>query len=223
MNQAKMKKNKILIVDDDQLNSKALAQRLERRGFSIQLLEEPSRVLDILKQEVFDLVMLDIVMPGVDGLSLLKQIRNTFTAEQLPVIMVTAVNDSIDISDAFEWGANDYITKPVNIDAAVARVKGQLNVADLQQMNIKLQEAQAVAALVITYHHEINNPLAVLKSSFQSLVSEHEELNGPGVERIFQALDRIKGTLQTIKEFAEKNDIDFEPYAQTSKMLRIKK
>ena len=76
--------------------------------------------------ERFDLVLLDIMMPGLDGIEVLKRIRLRHSPLALPVIMVTAKNESEDVVESLELGANDYICKPVSLPVALARVEVQI-------------------------------------------------------------------------------------------------
>ncbi len=83
--------------------------------------------IDLIEQGPFDLVLLDVMMPGIDGMETLKRIRSRKSASTLPVIMVTAKSESDNIVDALEQGANDYVTKPVDFAVALARVNTQLS------------------------------------------------------------------------------------------------
>ena len=83
--------------------------------------------IDLIEKSPFDLVLLDVMMPGIDGMETLKRIRSRKSASALPVIMVTAKSESDNIVDALEQGANDYVTKPVDFAVALARVNTQLS------------------------------------------------------------------------------------------------
>ena len=88
--------------------------------------ETGSAALDLIAQEEFDLVLLDIMMPGPSGIEVLQQIRASHSPDILPVIMITAKAGSTDVVEALELGANDYITKPVDFSVAFARAQTQL-------------------------------------------------------------------------------------------------
>jgi diguanylate cyclase (GGDEF)-like protein len=83
--------------------------------------------IELIDKESFDLVLLDVMMPGMDGIETLKRIRSQNSASELPVIMVTAKSESTNIVDALELGANDYVTKPVDFAVALARVNTQIS------------------------------------------------------------------------------------------------
>ena len=115
--------NRILIVDDDQKLQKLLKEYLEINGFRVLGLPEGSQVLETIRKESPDLVILDIMLPGKDGLEILKDIRRDFT---LPVIMLTAKGEDTDRIVGLELGGDDYLTKPFNPRELLARIKAVL-------------------------------------------------------------------------------------------------
>jgi diguanylate cyclase (GGDEF)-like protein len=118
---------RLLIVDDISDNRSILKRRFERRGFDVTEAESGLVAIDLIEKFPFDLVLLDVMMPEIDGMETLKRIRSRRSASDLPVIMVTAKSESDNIVDALEQGANDYVTKPVDFAVALARVNTQLS------------------------------------------------------------------------------------------------
>ena len=117
----------ILVVDDNEDNRDMLSRRLNRRGYQSVVVDSGEAALEYIQthQDVA-LVLLDIMMPGIDGIETLKRLRKTYSRNQLPVLMVTAKAQSDDMVRAFELGANDYITKPIDFAVTLARVETQL-------------------------------------------------------------------------------------------------
>src|SRR6267378_1139843 len=118
---------RLLIVDDISDNRAILTRRFQRRGFDVVEAECGLTAIELIDRESFDLVLLDVMMPGMDGIETLKRIRSRNSASALPVIMVTAKSESGNIVDALELGANDYVTKPVDFAVALARVNTQIS------------------------------------------------------------------------------------------------
>jgi len=118
---------RLLIVDDISDNRTILTRRFQRRGFDVVEAECGLTAIELIDKESFDLVLLDVMMPGMDGIETLKRIRSRNSASELPVIMVTAKSESTNIVDALELGANDYVTKPVDFAVALARVNTQIS------------------------------------------------------------------------------------------------
>jgi diguanylate cyclase (GGDEF)-like protein len=117
---------RLLVVDDIADNRALLSRRFSKRGCVVVEAETGSAALDLIAQEEFDLVLLDIMMPGPSGIEVLQQIRASHSPDILPVIMITAKAGSTDVVEALELGANDYITKPVDFSVAFARAQTQL-------------------------------------------------------------------------------------------------
>lgn len=118
---------RLLIVDDISDNRSILRRRFERRGFDVSEAESGLAAVELIENGLFDLVLLDVMMPGIDGIETLKRIRVKKSSSELPVIMVTAKSESGNIVEALELGANDYVTKPVDFAVALARVNTQIS------------------------------------------------------------------------------------------------
>lgn len=117
---------RILIVDDVADNRAILGRRFQRRGFEIAESDSGLGALEMIEREAFDVVLLDVMMPDINGLEVLKRIRAKHSDVELPVIMVTGKTESQDIVEALSAGANDYITKPVDFAVALLRVSTQI-------------------------------------------------------------------------------------------------
>ncbi len=140
---------RLLIVDDISDNREILSRRFQRRGFDVVEVDSGLKALEMLDREQFDLVLLDVMMPEVDGLEVLRRIRTRKSRSELPVIMVTAKSESDNIVDALALGANDYVTKPVDFAIALARVSAQI-----ERKRAEEEKAGAYAEL-----HETNKQL----------------------------------------------------------------
>src|SRR6187399_685098 len=117
---------RILVVDDDALNRDLLTRRLKARSFQTDTAVNGREALFLIANERFDLVLLDVMMPDMSGIEVLGHLRRRFDAAELPVIMATAKDGSDDMVRALEAGANDYITKPLDMAVVLARVSTQL-------------------------------------------------------------------------------------------------
>jgi diguanylate cyclase (GGDEF)-like protein len=134
-------RHRLLIVDDVSDNRTLLTRRFERRGFEVVEADSGFTAIELIDKEPFDLVLLDVMMPGIDGMETLKRIRSRKSASALPVIMVTAKTGSSHIVDALELGANDYVTKPVDFAVAFARVNTQIGRKRAEQQVLLANEA----------------------------------------------------------------------------------
>jgi CheY-like chemotaxis protein len=123
----------ILVVDDLPANRDLMTRRLERSGFHVVSAASGPEALETLRRQPVDLVLLDIMMPGMTGLDVLKTVRLTRSPASLPVVMVTAKTDSEDVVEALSLGANDYVTKPVDYPVALARIHTHLGIRQAAQ------------------------------------------------------------------------------------------
>jgi sigma-B regulation protein RsbU (phosphoserine phosphatase) len=161
---------RVLVVDDTPANRDMLSRRLERQGFDVESAPDGESALRLISQSCqarpFDLVLLDVMMPGLNGIDVLKALRGRWDPTQLPVIMATAKDASHDIVEALELGANDYVTKPLDFPVVMARVRTQLSLkraveqirelekgleqrnADLHAANVRMQTDLDAAAKV---------------------------------------------------------------------------
>jgi len=141
-----LRPSRLLIVDDNEMNRDMLARRLARKGYVIGLSESAKGLLPRVKEDGIDLVLLDIEMPDVTGLDALKTLRDSYSSIELPIIMVTAKNQSDDIVKALDMGANDYLTKPIDFPVALARISTQLSHKRAQEALRESEERYALAA-----------------------------------------------------------------------------
>lgn len=117
------KKAKILAVDDSFTNNLLLEGILESEGYSIRTAYNASEALEEIDKEIPDLMLLDLMMPYVNGFKLLQKVKENKTTTNIPVIIISAKTDTNDIKKAFELGAIDYIKKPINIQALVDKIE----------------------------------------------------------------------------------------------------
>jgi DNA-binding response OmpR family regulator len=119
-------KPRLLVVDDNVDNRVILARLFQRRNFDVVEVDCGMRALELIAAGSFDTILLDIRMPDMSGLDVLRTIRSRHSPDCLPVIMVTGNNQNSDIVEALELGANDYVSKPVAFAVALARVRAQV-------------------------------------------------------------------------------------------------
>ena len=127
--------NRILVVDDNEMNRELLVRRLERQGHDVMTAEDGAVALEILDSHRIDLVLLDIMMPNVDGYQVLKKMQADEFLSTLPVIMITAIDEVDSAVKCIEMGADDYLTKPFNAVLLTARIN-----ASLEKKRLRAQE-----------------------------------------------------------------------------------
>src|SRR6476469_5817574 len=123
---------RVLVVDDILANVKLLEARLQAEYFEVLTANSGQQALDILARESVDVVLLDVMMPGMDGFEVCRRIKGSPKTMHVPVVMVTALDQASDKVQGLEAGADDFITKPVDDIALITRVK---NLARLKTLN----------------------------------------------------------------------------------------
>jgi len=116
----------LLVVDDEEMNRDVLSRRLERKGYQVVVAAGGREAIETVEARPIDLVLLDVMMPEVDGLEVLQVLRRRHSQTELPIIMATAKGESEDVVRALELGANDYVVKPLDFPVVLARVESQL-------------------------------------------------------------------------------------------------
>jgi diguanylate cyclase (GGDEF)-like protein len=118
--------SRLLVVDDNPNNRNMLSRRLSRRGYAVEVAESGPEALEKINRAHYDLVLLDQMMPGMSGLDLLRLLRATHSQSELPVIMVTPGDNRQSMVDALGQGANDHVSKPIDLPVVAARIQAQL-------------------------------------------------------------------------------------------------
>jgi CheY-like chemotaxis protein len=113
----------VLVVDDNEMNRDVLGRRLEKAGYEVITVEDGTKALDVLENHKFDLILLDIMMPEMDGFETLEKIRAREATLEVPIIMLTSVNELDDVKRCISLGANDYVLKPYDIDELKKRIE----------------------------------------------------------------------------------------------------
>lgn len=114
--------SKILLVDDQELNRDVLAHRLTKNGYNITSVTNGYEAIELLDKKLFDLVLLDIMMPDISGIDVLKKIRSEKKHSNTPVVMITALEDVKTVNECIDAGADDYIMKPINTTLLKLRI-----------------------------------------------------------------------------------------------------
>ena len=179
---------RVLVVDDNENNRDILARRLARKGYDVIMADSAHNLLDRIRDEGIDLVLLDIEMPGVTGLDALVSIRQVYSAVRLPVIMVTARNQSEDIVKALELGANDYLTKPIDFPVALARVRTHLSHMRAEEALRASEERYALAARGANdglWDWNLRDNTIYLSARWKSMLGFHESEVGDSPDEWF--------------------------------------
>ena len=220
----------ILVVDDTPANLEVVTEALSDAGFEVAIATNGERAIEQAKIGQPDLILLDVMMPGIDGFETCRRFKSSAITRDIPIIFMTALSDTQDKVKGFKVGAVDYVTKPFEEAELIARVtthvklhslnqtlekKVERRTAELQDTLQQLQESQVqlvqsekmtmLGQLVAGIAHEINNPVSFIHGNL-SHVQEYTDDLIEFIELYQQYRDRCPSELQS---FAEEMDLDF--------------
>lgn len=215
-----MKQSKVIVVDDSDLDRKLLSEFLKRKGYEVLSLASGIELASLIQKEKPGLVLLDVMMPDRNGTEILRELREQWSEIELPVIMITAKSDAGDIVESLRFGANDYVVKPVNFEVTLHRVRAHLKIAELAKQASMVKELQAVSALIATYNHEVNNPLAIALGLVSRIAEKYP--NESDSKKLEAAIWRVANIVKKINEVAVQGSLEYEDYTAQEKMVKIK-
>jgi signal transduction histidine kinase len=159
-----MQKGTLLIVDDISANLSILSDFLGESGFKVLVAQDGHRALKKAEHVHPDLILLDVMMPGMDGFETCRQLKSQPNTKDIPIIFMTALADTVDKVKGFALGASDYITKPIQQEEVLARVRAHLQICTLQQKlqarTVELEKRNLeLEAFSRTVAHDLKNPL----------------------------------------------------------------
>ncbi|MCZ6474258.1 MAG: response regulator, partial [SAR324 cluster bacterium] len=160
----------ILVVDDQPANRDIFQTRLTVSGYQVILASDGEEALRVTREQLPDLVLLDVMMPKISGIDVCRELKGDPSLPYIPIIMVTAKADSKDVVVGLEAGAEEYLTKPVDQAALVARVKSMLRIKDLhdkvQEQAARLEaQSQELAGWNRTLEERVQKQLAELEQA----------------------------------------------------------
>jgi len=194
----------ILLVDDCDITRTIIAAKLKKCAYSVLEAASGLEALNMVKEQIPDLILLDIMMQGIDGLETCRQLKTSSNLEELPIIFLSGKSDKAHVVAGLECGAADYIVKPFDIEEAVARINTHLKISQLnkekQAANLKLKEANAAKdKLLSVTSHDLKNPLAAIQGLAEYLANGHfGSVNQEQLEVIRQIMDASSGMLDLV-------------------------
>lgn len=152
-------KDTILVVDDNAINLEVMKAVLEGAGYETAIIDDSQACLEMLNAFTPDLILLDINMPGLNGLEVCRRLQMDPKTNEIPIIFVTGMTDNKTIKDAFEAGCTDYVEKPINRDELLARIKSVLARQKYKASLLEREKLAGVLEMAGAVCHELNQPL----------------------------------------------------------------
>jgi len=197
-----MSKEKILIVDDEEDILELVRFNLEKEGYRVESATNGESAIKKVKKDLYDLMILDLMMEGIDGFDVARELKSDSELKKLPIIMLTAKNDETDVVTGLELGADDYISKPFSPKILIARVRAVL------RRKILDEDADTVPANIMSHDIEVDPVRYRVSAGGKDVTLTHSEfmllhflIKRPGwVFTRNQIVDAIRGDNYAVTE-----------------------
>jgi CheY-like chemotaxis protein len=209
-----MSSERILVVDDQPINVQLLKRKLERSGLEVSTANNGLEALEQIKLRKPDLILLDLMMPDMDGIEVCERLQASSDTRSIPVIFVTARTTKESKLEGLAVGAVDYITKPIDLDETVARVRTQLRFAAINRENLELQRrleesrrAATIGAVAQGIAHNLNNLLGVVIGYLDLVKSSYDKplVVKKNAQNVDDAIQRIVGIVRQLSTLVVKS------------------
>ncbi|MBI2513455.1 MAG: response regulator [Opitutae bacterium] len=206
--------SKILVVDDQPINVQLLKRKLEREGMQVATAFSGREALDLVAADKPDLILLDVMMPDMDGIEVCQRLQGDPETKIIPVIFITARTSKEGKIEGLGVGAVDYITKPIDLDETLARVQTQLRFVTMNRELVELQRrlgdsrrAATLGAVTQGIAHNLNNLLGVVIGYVDLIKAYHEkpELVKKNAQHLEDAVNRIVSIIKQLTNLVVKN------------------
>ncbi|MBF0288956.1 MAG: hybrid sensor histidine kinase/response regulator [SAR324 cluster bacterium] len=187
----------ILLVDDNPNNLQTLAEMLSEKGYRIGMAQSGAQALNAIELSSPDLILLDIMMPEMDGFEVCRLLKSSAEKTKIPIIFLTALADAEDVIKGLESGAVDYITKPFNITEVEARVRMQLQLKFSAEMLEQKSTEQKELLRILC--HDLANPIGVVKT-YLSLAEKNPEFYLKKKDSMRLAIDNSLETIELVRK-----------------------
>lgn len=204
--------SKVLVVDDQPINVHMLKRKLEKHGIEVSTATSGAECLKLVRENCPDLILLDVMMPEMDGFEVCRNLQKDRSTASIPIIFVTAKTSKGGRLEGLGVGAVDYITKPIDLDETLARVQTQLRFLAINRENIRLQERlgevrrnSAIGAITQGIAHNLNNLLGVavgyldlirISNEDPKLVTKYHGMLDQAIQRIITIIRQLSSQIE---------------------------
>jgi DNA-binding response OmpR family regulator len=204
----------ILVVDDQPINVQLLKRKLEREGIRVITAYNGLEALDLVSREKPDLILLDVMMPDMDGIEVCQRLQGNEDTRSIPVIFITARTSKEGKIEGLGVGAVDYITKPIDLDETYARVQTHLRyvavnreMLDLQRRLVEARRAATIGAVTQGIAHNLNNLLGVVIGYLDLLKAYYDkpEQVKKNTQHVEEAIQRIVAIIKQLSQLVTKS------------------
>ena len=210
----------ILAVDDHEVNLKLISNYLRDSGYKLILANDGNKALEILKDGTIDLILLDIMMPDMDGYEVCRKVKENPKTSEIPVIFLTAKTQTEDLVESFKTGAVDFITKPFKRDELLMRVKTHLDLAVSRKKIVEMNRTRDKLYSIIA--HDIRSPFAAITQTIDTIINGYIEIGTAEYFETFQLLkQKTEQTSMLLNNLLEWTKLHSDSISLSPKMINI--
>jgi len=217
---------KILVIDDLPENVFLLQDRLENEGYEVLTAYDGQSGIDKALAALPDLVLLDVMMPGMSGIEVCRILVENPATKNIPIILVTAKSGAEDTKEGLEAGAFDYIKKPFSRVELLARINSALKLSEAHKALVELEQKNTYSATVVTTNHKIKQPLTLMSLSSAAIKRElnKEEISKENILKRLAYIDTaIKEINDVLNQLHAVKKPVFSDYVKNIKMIEVDK
>jgi two-component system sensor histidine kinase/response regulator len=231
-----MNRHTVLIVDDDEKNRKLLKAMLRKENYDLVDAGCGEEALHIAAERSLDIILLDIVMPGMDGFEVCRRLKANAETKVVPVLIITALTEKKERVKAMEAGADDFLNKPIEKTELIVRVKSLLRIKEyhdqllennreISEKNRSLQELEKVKeGLTNMIVHDLRNPLTAISMSIELMQLRGENLNNAqrkAMSNIMQRCDYLNSMIQSILDIQRMEEGQLRPEMEAADIVAL--
>lgn len=210
----------ILIVEDQESLAGNLEELLSLEGFEVTRVADGRDAVEVAKKVGADAVVLDVMLPGLDGFEVCRMLRSDPATSRMVIVMLTALDDTGSKLEGLEGGADDYLVKPVPARELVARLRRRLGHNLARAEEVRRQRLEAISQIAAAVSHEVNNPLTAALGTLDLLLVSHE-LPGEVQDEIRQCQHHLTRIGRIVSRLAAVEDRTV-PYLGSRKMIDLR-
>ncbi|MCF8261531.1 MAG: response regulator [Melioribacteraceae bacterium] len=214
----------ILVVDDQESNTFFIEKILNRYGYNTFPAHSGKDAIKFVEDECPDLVLLDVMMPDLSGIEVCEVLSQNHLAQNIPIILVTALVQPTDLKQGFDAGAYDYIKKPFDNIELLARVNSAIRVKENNRLRVEQEKLKTFAATIYTANYQLVQPLTHIRLSINALQRElkKEEISHEIVGKKLNILEKSSNEIiEFLEKFASIKNPELTDYVNNLKMIRF--
>jgi len=219
-------KGRIMLVDDEITHRKLIKTVLGTKKYDFIEVSSGFDAIELFKTEKFDMILMDLNMPGITGLEAITQIKQLKRGVEIPIIMITAQSNLHGLIQGIESGAVEYIVKPFNHDELRAKINAIYNFhrqrLELANTQTELERLKLLQQTIVTLSHHINNAFSSVSLFLQTVNPHNPEQVKELIKVVENQIGKVLAVIKGMEEMAKKSDIKLVDYpGATSEMLDI--